>query len=66
MLCFLSGEAEFNGGVAACSEGLFMKEVFSFLASRSRWRCAWTAARPEEFSSGKVRLRRASGGLTGS
>ena len=31
MLCLSSGEAEFNGGVAACSEGLFMKEVFAFI-----------------------------------
>ena len=29
MLCLSSGEAEFNGGVAACSEGLFMKEVLA-------------------------------------
>ena len=31
MLCLSSGEAEFNGGVAACSERLFMKEVFAFI-----------------------------------
>ena len=31
MLCLSSGEAEFNGGVAACSEGLFMKEIFGFV-----------------------------------
>ena len=30
MLCLSSGEAEFNGGVAACSEGLFIKEIFHF------------------------------------
>ena len=31
MLCLSSGEAEFNGGVAACSEGIFMKEIFGFI-----------------------------------
>ena len=30
MICLSSGEAEFNGGVAACSEGIFLKEVFKF------------------------------------
>ena len=30
MLCLSSGEAEFNGGVAACAEGLFLKEIFMF------------------------------------
>ena len=30
MLCLSSAEAEFNGGVAACSEGLFLVEVFRF------------------------------------
>eukprot|EP00435_Cladocopium_sp_Y103_P020520 s28_g5.t1 len=31
MLCLSSVEAEFNGGVAACSEGLFLKELFAFV-----------------------------------
>eukprot|EP00435_Cladocopium_sp_Y103_P027470 s353_g6.t1 len=31
MICLSSGEAEFNGGVAACSEGLFLKEIFGFI-----------------------------------
>ncbi|CAE7029215.1 GIP [Symbiodinium sp. CCMP2592] len=31
MICLSSGEAEFNGGVMATSEGIFYKEVFSFL-----------------------------------
>ena len=30
MLCLSSAEAEFNGGVAACSEGLFLVEVVRF------------------------------------
>ena len=30
MLCLSNGEAEFNGGGAACPEGLFMKEVLAF------------------------------------
>ena len=34
MLCLSSGEAEFNGGVAACAEGLFLKEIFTFAG---RW-----------------------------
>ena len=33
MLCLSSGEAEFNGGVAACSEGIFTKEIFGFVGS---------------------------------
>lgn len=31
MICLSSGEAEFNGGVAACSEGIFLKEIFEFI-----------------------------------
>eukprot|EP00439_Symbiodinium_sp_Y106_P052723 s3817_g7.t1 len=31
MICLSSGEAEFNGGVMATSEGIFYKEVFDFL-----------------------------------
>ena len=30
MICLSSAEAEFNGGVAACSEGLFFKQIFEF------------------------------------
>ena len=31
MLCLSCGEAEFNGGVAACSEGLFLKGLLAFV-----------------------------------
>ena len=30
MICLSSGEAEFNGGVAACSEGIFFQSIFAF------------------------------------
>lgn len=31
MICLSSGEAEFNGGVSACSEGLFYHQILGFL-----------------------------------
>ena len=36
MICLSSGEAEFNGGVAACSEGLFFKKILSFMGQSTR------------------------------
>lgn len=34
MICLSSGEAEFNGGVIATSEGIFYKEVLDFFRIR--------------------------------
>ena len=36
MICLSSGEAAFNGGVAACSEGLFFKKILSFMGPSTR------------------------------
>eukprot|EP00435_Cladocopium_sp_Y103_P030112 s1954_g7.t1 len=38
MICLSSGEAEFNGGVSACSEGLFYHQLLGFLGLTTKMR----------------------------
>eukprot|EP00435_Cladocopium_sp_Y103_P016734 s3384_g4.t1 len=38
MICLSSGEAEFNGGVCACSEGLFYHQLLGFLGVVTKMR----------------------------
>ena len=38
MICLSSGEAEFNGGVSACSEGLFYHQILGFLGLPTKMR----------------------------
>ena len=38
MICLSSGEAEFNGGVSACSEGLFYHQLLGFLGLNTKMR----------------------------
>ena len=49
-ICLSSGEAEFNGGVVATSEGIFYKEIFAFFRVRLQLRMCWTAAQQEEYT----------------
>ena len=38
MICLSSGEAEFNGGVSACSEGLLYHQLLGFMGLRTKMR----------------------------
>lgn len=38
MICLSSGEAEFNGGVSACSEGLFYHQLLGFMGISTQMR----------------------------
>ena len=38
MICLSSGEAEFNGGVSACSEGLFYHQLLGFMGMCTKMR----------------------------
>ena len=44
MICLSSGEAEFNGGVSACSEGLFYHQLLGFMGLRTKMHMFWDSS----------------------